>query len=335
MFDKFRKGNFKISVGMRLGGESDSLLKYVRDFSDYTDAKIRLVNVVEPWREHPWITTLPGENLYYSIAQKVEEKARDVAEVSIEKVAAEFPKSKGVESTALRGLTAEAITADAIAARSSLICVASEKKDGLHILSGFTTGLDLAANSSLPVMIVPHDCKEFKPSGRLKVMYADDLTVNSKGALGTATELAYGLGNLDFHHVHVSKDSKEEMDAATEKILELMNLEKIEIDPSFDFGALTENAVDRFKDKMTERVGLARTLLSSRNVEYIQRIKFGDIKENMDRLVEEIDPDIVIFGRHHFFHKSPVGIGQLAFSSMLSYDRPVVIAPGEKRLQLT
>jgi nucleotide-binding universal stress UspA family protein len=335
MFDEFRKGNFKISVGARLKGESDYLLKYVSDFAAFSKAKLRLVNVVEPWKEHPWISTLPGENLYYSIAQKVEERARENAEGSLKEIAGKLADPKSIETAVLQGGTSDAITADAVTARSSLICVASEKKEGLHLLSGFTTGLELAANSNIPVMIVPNDRKEFKPKGRLKVMYADDLAANSLGALCTAVELAYGLGEIDFYHVHVSGESKEEMASAGEKILDLMNMEQIDINPYFDINSLTDDVENKFKKKMSERVGFAKSLLNSRDVEYIQQTKFGEVKDGMDELVKEIDPDIVIFGRHHFIHRNPLGIGKLAFSAMLSYDRPVIIAPGEKRLQFS
>ena len=161
-------------------------------------------------------------------------------------------------------------------------------------------------------------------------MYGDDLSSHSVPGLSAAIEMAVGLGDSEVHQVHICRSSQEEMSRGAQKIMEMMNLNEIPFIDGFAPDAIEQRTEQTIKDKMQKRVGDASLVFSREGgCTLSQHVRFGsDIKGELQSLCDQIDPDIVVFGRHELIHRKPFGIGQVPLTAMLNLKKPVVIAPG-------
>ncbi|MBI2603592.1 MAG: universal stress protein [Deltaproteobacteria bacterium] len=332
MFESFKKGHLKFLVGVCFDDRNEKLLSYAMKLAEKTGAKLRLTHVVGPGTEFSWVSSVYGGSVYQPLAKEIQEQT---FKESYERLMELHSKIKGlgeVETNISMGTPPEVLSADAVASGASLILVGTRINRAKFLPKGFSTSLSLMTHASRPVMTVPDDVRSVRESGNLKVLYADDLTDHSRDALTVGFEMAYGLENTDFYHLHICEVEEEDLKETQEKMSEMMVMERIPYDEHISKSDPVGKARTKIKEKMNLRLGGVKFLLQAASCSYIQKIYFGDVQEQLHKAVEEIDPDILVFGKHSFLHRKPFGIGKLPFSAMLSQNRTIVIAPGKKAI---
>ena len=330
MYDSFKKKKFRVSVGINSESGSEELLDFCRDFSQRTSARVRLVHAIEPWEDHPWAYAFPGVEPYGAMTRELEQQTRKDLREKLEACKASL-RLDDVETNLAHGTAAEVLGADAVSNNASMIIVGSASRGYRFVPRGFSTALTLMARARVPVMAVPSGCKSFRSSGRLSVLYADDLTRHSVNALSVALEMASGFAEVDFHHLHVCRSTKDELAEIGGKVMTMMEMEQVPFDKSFSVASFPKDAEQRLCDRMSDRIGQAKVLLENANCSYNQEVLYGEVEEQLRVAVAKVKPDLVVFGRHAMVHHRPIGIGRLPFSSMLGLEVPVIVAPSNAR----
>jgi hypothetical protein len=107
----------------------------------------------------------------------------------------------------------------------------------------------------------------------------------------------------------------------------MMSMGRIPFDESFSSTILADQTKAYIEQKMAARLGDAQLLVEENGGSYSAKVYFGEVTEQLARCVDEIKPDVVIFGRHELVHRKPFGIGKLPFYSMLNVGTPLIVAP--------
>ena len=328
MFDAFAKGHFKALVGLKFEGMAESFLDYVRDFSQRTEASLRLVHAVGYGAEYSWVPTYYGEPYFKPVMRAAQAEERRRMQQRLEQFKHRLAGRGEPETRVSFGSPEEVLMGDALATNCSLIVVGTSRRSTNIAPFGFSTSLSLMAHANCPVMAVPEDVQALDTSRNWRILYADDLADRSRGALNVALEMSYGFGKVDFHHVHFCDSSESKVAQAGDKILELMNASTIPFDENvlkYDF---LEQTKIRIKEKMDTRLGSAKAMFGMSDCLYHQHVFFGDdTRSQLAECVDRLNPDILVFGRHSTLHRKPLAVGKLPFSAMVCHRKPVVVAP--------
>lgn len=322
MYDRFKSDSLHL-IGTALGGESDSLLLFMKDFERNHKTKSRLVHVVDDWNVPP-TAVYPGEYLFPKVAIALQLEARDAALKRLEEIGKTF-ESDSVNAV-VAGNAAQALISDAATSGAKLIVCGTKAISHRFLPKGFSTALSLMADSPIPVMIVPEDCRSFKDEEPV-IMLADDLTDSCWGALHTALELCLSLKKPKLVHVHMFDSRREELKQFSKKLMEKLDLDTVPLDGDFSFQKLADEFEERVKEKMNHRLGTAKGLIESAGGTYEVRTYFGDVQKNFTRATLDYKPDLVVFGRHETVHRRPFSIGKMPFYAMLDLHKPLIIAP--------
>lgn len=332
MFESFKKGHLKFLVGVCFDNRNENLLSYAIRMAEKTGAKLRLTHVVGPGAEFSWVSSVYGGSVYQPLAKEIQEQRFKESYEQLMDLAGKVKGLGSVETNIAMGTPPEVLDADAVASGASLILVGTRINRAKFLPKGFSTSLSLMTHASRPVMTVPDDVRPVRGAGNLRILYADDLTDHSRDALTVGFEMAYGLENTDFYHLHVCEVEEEDLRETQEKMSEMMVMERIPYDENISKSDPIGKARSKIKEKMDQRLGGVKFLLQAAGCNYFQKVHFGDVQEQLHKAVEEIDPDLLVFGKHSFLHRKPFGIGKLPFAAMLSQNRPIVIAPGKKAI---
>ena len=331
MYDAFKKENMKLLVGVEFDDCLPTLVRHVESFVAKTGAKVRLTHVISPDIGHGWIAASYGVDLYDEIARDEKRAEYESATTRLKQIAKEL-SIDSVETNVVVGDAVGVLQADAVASGSSLIMVGTNINREQMLPGGFSTSLGLMTESSMPVMAVPKDAAPLvSAGGMLRLLYGDDLTESSRDALGVAVEMAYGVGECAFLHVHICDSPHSALESFGQKVLDLMDANVVPMDDGIDSNNFSEKTLDRLGEKMTHRLGAANLLLTASNCSYEKRVLTGDVQETFQKAVASMEPDVLIFGRHSFLHHKPLGIGKLPFAAMLSLKKPVVVVPPRQR----
>jgi nucleotide-binding universal stress UspA family protein len=328
MYDSFKPGRCKLDIGIKFGASTvEGLLIFAKQFADYFQSPVRLTNVVEPAQETPWVSGLPGEAVIASLGWEAMESRRQDGEERLKEIARDF-NLKNAEYNVVLGQPSQVLEADAVASSSQLIMVSAAKLNVAQkfLPDGFSTALSLLGSSSVPVVVVPEGVQVFKKAGPLKVLVADDLQDHSLDALHQGISMVHGVGPAELHHVHICEASEKELAGMANKVLDLMNRGDIPIDKNFSIDSFAGRVEENTKANLSKRLGAASLLFADKEDSYHQHVYFGDASEAFSKVVAEIDPDIVIFGRHQLIHRKPWGLGKMPFSAMLSLHKPIMVA---------
>jgi nucleotide-binding universal stress UspA family protein len=224
------------------------------------------------------------------------------------------------------GRVPSAVVADAIASNSSLIVAAAGQIEGRTFPHGYSTSIGLMAASTLPVMVVPNHWNHLHNYDHLKVLVADDLTDHSRGAISLACEFAANFPGSEVMHLHICKSSTADIKNWGDEILAAMTKGTVPMDEGFNQEKFLAKVGKSYKDTLESRLGTAKLLIEQSGA-YKPAVAYGDPFAEFGKAVDKFNPDIVVFGRHEFFHARPFGIGKMPFHAMLGLNRPVVISP--------
>lgn len=321
MFEKFRPKQTRAIVGVNFDEYTDEFLESVAGFARATQFKITLVHVWESKDYYAPLSTSP----YLGFRSALYEVEREDLEKRLGQMA---EKLSGVEVTAkvVAGHPPERLQAEAIAEDASLIILGANRGRYNLMPSMFSTALELAAQSPKSVMVIPPGSREHWNDHPWRLLVADDLQDHSWAAIHAAGEFCTHAKGFAFHHFHAHKVAKTTMRQAAGKILEAMTQGRIPFDDTFSEETYLKTIEGDIREKLAKRLGAIKSILEASGSRYHEHIKYGDIKECMDEVICDIDPHMIILGRHEALHRKPFTLGKMPFYTMLYSEIPLLIA---------
>jgi nucleotide-binding universal stress UspA family protein len=179
----------------------------------------------------------------------------------------------------------------------------------------------LMARTEVPVLVVPDTRKNtHPPNGMIRFLIADDLAPSSLPAIKVVTDLvALGIRG-DVLHLHVAPTPSAGHTADVDRSWEIWPGISIE-------DRLYNDHHEHLLDRLHARAEPLRSKLMARRGRYAAELWQGNVREEISRAAAIHQPDLTVFGRHHFLKRQPFSLGQMPFQSMLGLDSAVLVAP--------
>jgi nucleotide-binding universal stress UspA family protein len=329
MYESFKHPKAKILIGVQFDDKLPALLTYAKHFAKLFKARLRLTHVSDVFNAYPWSQLYPSGYVSPTLIKAMEEQAEEEAQNKMRQVVNEHFANDPVqpETQCLTGLVADSLDADARLSRSSLVMVAVKERSYKLMPRGFSTVLSLMAHSKVPVMVIPAEAKPPQEGTPLKLLFCDDLKPHSQAGIGLALDIIAGISYGELHHVHFHEKDQSDVEAMAQDIQQMMSMGRIPFDDKFSSAKLVDQIKAYIEQKMLGRLGDAKLIVEENGGTYFNRIYFGDVADQLTRCIEEVNPDLVIFGRHELVHRKPLGIGKLPFYAMLNVGKPIIVAP--------
>lgn len=321
----------KICVAVKFDDASKRAIKVAEQLCLRTGASMHLVHVCENvlasnFNSMTGIVPLPIELL-----QATQEGIEQIADSHIRELAKTVPSSIEVSTkvaTGLIGKPADLIEAEAVAQNCSLIIVGTAPTSHRFIPRGFSCALTLMSHSKLPVMAVNQTQKSDLKADRLQMLIADDLKTATLPAVTSACRLAFGLTKTDIHHIHINGVDLGTLEASlTTAIATSHSHPESMISANEIFSVLVKN-LEKCLQARTVDMNAASELAACQYRSYV--VTESSVGDGLQKMVDKINPDLIVFGRHRRLHHKPFGIGQMPHYAMLNLQCPVVVFPSDE-----
>lgn len=220
---------------------------------------------------------------------------------------------------------AELIEAEALSQNCSLVVVGANPQSHKFLPKGLSCALSLMSRAKLPVMVINQNHTADFGAHRLKLIITDDLKDQSIQAVSGGCDLAFKLGNIDIHHVHINGLT---IDALEAGINAAMAASHSQPKPAVSAKDVYDATLKQLEGKLESRtLGLGVPLELS-GCHYKRSIMTKDsVLEGLEQLAKDEKANLVAFGRHQTFHGGPFNLGQMPFYAMLKLECPIVIFP--------
>ena len=293
-----------------------------------TGINLRLVHVCDPWLSYIYTHSLGYHTTLGDVSAAIETSTVEIASNRLDEVINQLGSGVTVEKNVISsGSVAESLAADALVSGTWLTLMSFRGKANWLMPAGWSTALALMHASDTPVMIVPEDAKLDLSKNSLELLLADDLVDTSQPAVEFGFDLARRLPSLKINHLHVCGVTAENLGAALEQAIATSH-STISNDVSSD--SLLKDIDMRLANSMQQRAAEYLSQLDQGSKRYQTTIRNGEVREELNRMVEKSDPDLLVFGRHQSFHRKPFLLGRIPFHVMLSQGRAVVMVPNPR-----
>jgi nucleotide-binding universal stress UspA family protein len=127
-------------------------------------------------------------------------------------------------------------------------------------------------------------------------------------------------------HLHVHALSTKEVEHMVEKVREAMTLGRIPMNTEFSTSAYTEQMRERFADELQARF---RSVPGAEAMapRYQALVSFGKPVEELHKTTQLHKPQLLVFGRHHLFHRQRFSLGKIPYDAMMEGGVATMIVP--------
>jgi nucleotide-binding universal stress UspA family protein len=161
------------------------------------------------------------------------------------------------------------------------------------------------ASSQMPVLVIPEEADLKLDDQDFRILIADDLKADSLAVVRQGLSFAAQIGPCKVEHLHV---------------VEQVPLTFFKIDAKIDLQrACTDEMKRRSKDFLQ--------VIS--DIEYQADVKFGDVADTLQRILDDHSITLLVFGRHKTFKSRPFAIGRMTANAMLELKKPVLLVQQE------
>ncbi len=310
-------------VAMSLDDHSKNLLKIAEGFCLKTQMNLRLVHVCTPIPGPSWPIAVTGQITMSDVIDAGDEMARQGAKDQLEEIARRVDKSINVSVNVLSGDGPTEVIADALASQASLILAGAAAGSHRWIPKSLSTTLSLLADSPLPVMIVAEGAELDLSKQEFHFLITDDLRDNSLDALKAGFNCAKMLGVKRISHVHVSGLTKDILESTLNNA---MAVSHTALDAPETADTVFKAVEDGLKKQMLSRVETWLQKHEDLRDGYEAVILHGSAETEVETYAKSQELDVIVFGRHHSIHRRPFVIGQIPFNTMLSLNKPIIVA---------
>lgn len=329
MLARFRGKERKIVAGVSLP-VNDNFVKAVISLAQRTQMSLTFIHAIEPMTAIG--PTYPGEYLSISMTKLADSQRAHEAKKQLERSLEGFREDYNFNIRVLLGHPAEAIRSESMSQTASLAVTGVKHSSKRFVPRGFSTAVDLMAQSSIPVLAIPEGGATDFTGKRLTMLIADDLSQTSADVVPTVAELAGTLKNVELVHFHSHPETRGHLQRWAEQLDEIMEANEFDYDFSMDHSSAVKEIEKRIGQKLNDRLEVPMSFLEKNDVSYQQKIVFGDVADELSAHINGINPDLLAFGRHHFVHKQPFSIGKIPFYAMLEFGKPVLLVSNVSRI---
>jgi nucleotide-binding universal stress UspA family protein len=319
----FKGPNSLVLACVKPGEFSTSSLKAAVSLCKRTGMRLRLVSAVEPALMY---LQFPAIEMYdftaISRAESNELKAQ--VEDELKQFAQSLELDSKVETSVVVGQPAQVALSDAVANGVSLIVTGAANGSHRFVPKGLSTALSLMADSHMPVLVVKENGALDFSKEALNIVVADDLSANCERAVLAAFDLAIALGDTDVHHIYSNSLTMQNFARNVQKLRELHDDDSAtDISPT----DLWEKTRINLHERLRLRAPGRSLFLEAAGGHYWPEIRDGSVELALEKVIESASPELIVFGRHHSFHRRPFAIGRVPFHFMMSMDRPILVVP--------
>lgn len=312
-----------VAVAVAFDEHTVPLVRFGKELATRLGKKLALIHVAEA-------PLVPQPVRPFAIPAVVWDKFPDAvmsgrheAKRKLQELRATLPETLDVKLIASEGRAADVLVKEAEHVGASFLLVGTSVDKQSFLPSGFSTALSLMAMAPLPVLIV--DTERHLPDLSLpfRILLADDLSDQTEPAVACAATLADSMAKSWVHHVHVSAFSAPDLttvlrNAAAAAHTTLSERESAEIVKAVH----TEQ-----REALEARFSDYREYVEAAGGRYTAEITAGDVGSELEQAVKTYLPDLLVFGRHHGWHKKPFFFGRMPFKAMMQFHRPVLVVP--------
>lgn len=307
-----------IVVALRLGENSQNIMKLSASLARKTGASLRAIHVTEALNSIGYsYPTVIGAYDLGAWALEQQELAAYMAEKKLKELTADLKdrmaESKVIVSSDIPGtLLAESHNAP-------LLVLGVDKQQYVPIPKGLSVVLSILSAASIPVLLLRSGADLDFERG-YSMLIADDVGPASASAVNFAVNFAKSSGARSVTHTHV-------LDPHMKKIA------------AEDFEQESRKWPE-YEDFLTRAKRGMEILLRSRvesSIEDLQAeggqcsyktyVSAGDVSEELEKILQKGEHDMVVFGRPPLSHFKPFSLGRLAVNSLFMGAKSVLVVP--------
>lgn len=316
--------NQAIVVGVSLDKAEDHLLQSAVALARKLESPLELVHATQPIFNYMGAGDVVV-NPYYGYDRTINDLEDAQAHKALAKIRQSLPEDLQIGLHVLRDYTSEALTSLATEVKAGLIVCGISQGAGHNLLEGMATAFSLASHADVPVLVLPLGAPlGLSESPRLLV--ADNLQDEGQKALEVAIEFGLALNCKEFCHTHVHMLSNSAVEHMVDKVQEAMNLGKIPLNPEFSTSAYTEQLRAQISADLRARF-LNSPGAESISDRYETLVSFGKPAAELHRITLLLRPQLLVFGRHHLFHRQRFSLGKIPYEAMMEEGVATLIVP--------
>lgn len=313
-----------IVVGVSLDQREEPVIQSAAALARKLESPLELVHATQPIFNYMGAGDVVV-NPYYGYDRVINDMEDEEARKSLERIRQTLPSDLPVGLHVVRDYTSEALTTIANEVHAGLIISGMGQRGGNSLLEGISTAFSLAAHAEIPVLILPLD-RVMNFADEARMLVADNMEVEGRRALEAAIQMAIELNASAICHVHVHKLSTDEVNHMVDKLREAMNLGRIPLNPDFSTTTYTEEMRSKIADELQTRF---RSLPGADTVapRYQALVSFGKPVDELHKTTELHKPQLLVFGRHHLFHRQRFSLGKIPYDAMMVEGVATMIVP--------
>lgn len=316
--------NQAIVVGVSLDKKDELVVQSAAALARKLESPLELVHATQPIFNYMGAGDVVV-NPYYGYDRVINDMEDEEARQGLERIRKSLPADLQVGLHVVRDYTSEALTTIATEVHAGLIVAGMGKRAGSNFLEGMSTAFSLAAHADVPVLILPID-RPIPFTDEPRMLVADNLEAEGRRALEAAIQMAIELKSSAVCHIHVHKLSNAEVEHMVDKVREAMNLGRIPLNPEFSTTTYTEQVRAKIVEELQLRfrgIPGAETLAPR----YQALVSFGKPAEELHRTTHLHRPQLLVFGRHHLFHRQRFSLGKIPYDAMMEEGVATMIVP--------
>lgn len=325
-----------VTVAVAFDGHTSDLVKAGAELCQSLGKKLCLLHVVEPWAELPHSQPFGAGDPLWNVTQAVEGNARDMARHRLEELMTLVPAGVAVKKVVVNGKPIERLGPEAMAVGTFLLLVGADFSNARFLPRGLSTALSLMVSSPVPVAVMDTKLSNslLAPSTRgkagggksVRILLADDLGSQSESAVNFALALATALPDSELHHVHVNALSVESLRSGLNAAAASAHAP---VNPESSAEEVYEALLTGLRSKLEGRGAVGREYFESAGGRYTLAVVTGGVAEQIGEVSAAVNPNILVFGRHHAYYTKPFFIGRVPYRSMMALKRPIIVVPND------
>ena len=319
-------------AGVSLSGQEKDYLRSCVGLADLLDAKLVLAHAILPFQSYAYA----GEGAFYPVAN-YETGFRELSEA---KATEEFdtlvnfcrdisgPGSLSIDTRVVHADPALGLASLARELDASLLICGHHQKASKSDLFGMSTAFLLMAEANMPVLSLPLETKsEINQKKPPRVLLADELTQEEPELIRIAAPILKAMKATQVTHVHISPLSQREIDHMVDTIKNGMILGRFPSDPNFNRDRYMSGTIKSIAMQLKQRFEAGTASQQLDHLHYQAIARFGDPLEEITDLAKDTQSTLLVFGRHHIFHRKTLSSGNLPYHGMTSLELPVLVVP--------
>ncbi len=310
----------KIVLGLSLIKDETYVIKSVSSLAKKTGAEVILVHCLKPFYSFTYVGdgTIYPITTYESILNEMDSSS---AKEKLAKIQADFFTGIPCQTKISRGYTSDGIIDMSKEYDAALIVVGIDL-DEMSSLSGMSTSITLMKRSPVPLLVVPAN-KGIDFNNDIGAIIADNLVEDQQSFLAKSYGFLRSIETKEIIQVHTKEVTELEMKRLVENIKTAMILGKIPDNENVSEENLKEKVKNQAIQKMKTNCRELLTPFEAKDIQF--EVTFGKPAKDIQEISKRLHSNLIVFGRHHFFHKDSFSLGRVPWKSMLTNDCAILV----------